>query len=71
MTIVLTGTLEGFSRQEIKKFIEDRGGKVSSSVSRKTSYLVLGESPGSKLNKAQSLGVPILDEKELIVLGGE
>ena len=71
MTIVLTGTLEGFSRQEIKKFIEDRGGKVSSSVSRKTSYLVLGESPGSKLNKAQSLGVPILDEKELIVLGSE
>lgn len=71
MTFVVTGTLEGFSRQEIKSFIEERGGKVTSSVSKKTSYLVLGESPGSKLNKAQAFGVPILNEDDIISLGNE
>lgn len=71
MTFVVTGTLEDFSRQEIKTFIEERGGKVTSSVSKKTSYLVLGESPGSKLNKAQALGIPILNEDDIISLGNE
>jgi DNA ligase (NAD+) len=70
-TFVITGTLEGFSRQEIKNFIEERGGKVTSSVSRKTSYLVLGENPGSKLDKALSLNIPLLNENELIELGSE
>lgn len=70
-TFVITGTLEGFSRQEIKSFIEERGGKVTSSVSRKTSYLVLGENPGSKLDKALSLNIPLLNENELIELGSE
>jgi DNA ligase (NAD+) len=68
---VISGTLEGFSRQEIKSFIEERGGKVTSSVSKKTSYLVLGENPGSKLDKAISLNIPLLKENELIELGSE
>lgn len=70
-TFVITGTLEGFSRQEIKNFIEERGGKVTSSVSKNTSYLVLGENPGSKLDKALSLNIPLLNENELIELGSE
>jgi DNA ligase (NAD+) len=70
-TFVITGTLPTFSRDDAAKFIEARGGKVTDSVSKKTSYLVLGESPGSKLAKAQSLGVPILGETELRKLGGE
>lgn len=70
-TFVISGTLEGFSRQEIKSFIEERGGKVTSSVSKKTSYLVLGENPGSKLDKALSLNIPLLKENELIELGSE
>ncbi len=64
-TFVITGTLPAFGRDEAKAFIEARGGKVVDSVSKKTSYLVLGEAPGSKLAKAQSLGVPIIDEAEL------
>ena len=65
LTFVVTGSLEGFTRDEVKEFIEGHGGKVSSSVSKKTSYLVLGAEPGSKYEKAQSLGVPILDEAGL------
>jgi DNA ligase (NAD+) len=65
MTFVVTGTLDGFSRDGIKEFIEQNGGKVIDSVSKKTSYLVLGENPGSKLDKAQSLGVKVIGEKEL------
>jgi DNA ligase (NAD+) len=65
MTFVVTGTLDGFSRDGIKDFIEQNGGKVIDSVSKKTSYLVLGENPGSKLDKAQSLGVKVIGEKEL------
>jgi DNA ligase (NAD+) len=61
-TIVVTGTLEGFSRDEAKDAIERRGGKASGSVSKKTSAVVVGDSPGSKATKAQQLGVPILDE---------
>ena len=64
-TFVVTGTLPNFSRDDAKEFIESNGGKVTDSVSKKTSYLVLGESPGSKFEKAKSLGVKIIDEAEL------
>jgi DNA ligase (NAD+) len=65
MTFVVTGALPGFSRDGVKEFIQSHGGKVTDSVSKKTSYVVVGEAPGSKLEKAQSLGVPILDEAAL------
>ena len=61
-TLVVTGTLTGFSRQEAEEAIRAAGGKPGASVSRKTDYLVAGESAGSKLTKAQELGVPVLDE---------
>ncbi len=64
MTFVVTGRLEGFSRKEAEDAIKRRGGKVSSSVSKKTTYLVVGEEPGSKLDKVRSLNVPILNESE-------
>ncbi|MBP7694575.1 MAG: NAD-dependent DNA ligase LigA, partial [Anaerolineales bacterium] len=64
-TFVVTGALPSLGRDEVKAYIEARGGKVTDSVSKKTSYLVLGEAPGSKLAKAQSLGLPIIDEAEL------
>ncbi len=65
LTFVITGTLPTWSRDEAKAFIEANGGKVTDSVSKKTSYLVVGENAGSKLTKAQSLGVAILDETAL------
>ena len=65
LTFVVTGTLPNFSRDDAKAFIEGNGGKVTDSVSKKTSYLVLGENPGSKFEKAQSLGIKIIDEAEL------
>ncbi len=65
LTFVVTGTLAGFSREEVKEYIQARGGKVTDTVSRKTDYLVCGAEPGSKLAKAQSLGVPVLDEDGL------
>jgi DNA ligase (NAD+) len=65
LTFVITGTLPTLSRQEAKELIEARGGKVTTSVSGNTSYLLLGESPGSKLGKAESLGVPTIDEAKL------
>ena len=61
MTFVITGTLPGMSREEATALIERNGGKVSSSVSKKTSYLLAGENGGSKLTKANSLGVPVID----------
>ena len=65
LTFVVTGTLPTFSRDEVKEFIEVRGGKVSGSVSSRTDYLVAGESAGSKLDKARSLGTKIVDEAKL------
>jgi DNA ligase (NAD+) len=65
MTFVVTGTLAGFSREGVKEFIEAQGGKVTDSVSKNTSFLLLGDSPGSKVDKARALGVKIIDEKEL------
>jgi DNA ligase (NAD+) len=62
VTVVITGTLDGFSRDEAKLAVEERGGKVTGSVSAKTTAVIAGESPGSKLAKAESLGVPVLDE---------
>jgi DNA ligase (NAD+) len=62
LAIVVTGTLENYSRDTAKEAIIVRGGKATGSVSKKTDFLVAGESAGSKLDKAQSLGVPVLDE---------
>ncbi|HLO29999.1 MAG TPA: NAD-dependent DNA ligase LigA [Anaerolineales bacterium] len=70
LTFVITGTLPTFSRDDAKEFIESHGGKVTDSVSKKTSYLVLGEAPGSKYEKAKSLGVKIIGEAELKKLIG-
>ncbi len=70
LTFVVTGTLPTLSRDGVKEFIESNGGKVTDSISKKTSYLVLGEAPGSKLDKAQSLGVKVIDEAELRKLAG-
>jgi len=64
-TIVLTGTLSRYTRTQATQLIEQNGGKVSSSVSKKTSFVVAGEDAGSKLQKAQTLGVPVLTEEEL------
>ncbi|HUE52176.1 MAG TPA: NAD-dependent DNA ligase LigA [Terriglobales bacterium] len=64
-TFVLTGTLPHYSRDEAKKLIEDAGGKVTASVSKKTDYVVAGEDAGSKLDKAKGLGVKVIDEKEM------
>ncbi len=67
-TVVVTGTLTRFSREEIHKLIEREGGKTSGSVSSKTSYVVAGEAAGSKLEKAKSLGVPVLSEDEFLAM---
>ena len=64
-TFVLTGTLPRFTREEAKKMIEDAGGKVTGSVSKKTDYVVAGADAGSKLDKARELGVAVIDEKQM------
>jgi DNA ligase (NAD+) len=69
-TFVLTGALAHFTRDEAKKMIEDAGGKVTGSVSKKTDYVVAGADAGSKLDKAKELGVKVIDEKELEQLVG-
>ncbi|HXX01525.1 MAG TPA: helix-hairpin-helix domain-containing protein, partial [Candidatus Acidoferrales bacterium] len=69
-TFVLTGTLAHFTRDEAKKLIEDAGGKVTGSVSKKTDYVVAGADAGSKLDKAKELGVAVIDEKEMEKLVG-
>jgi DNA ligase (NAD+) len=73
-TFVLTGTLPTLSREAATAMIEAAGGKVSGSVSRKTHYVLAGEDAGSKLEKAKSLGVPVIDEnqlRELLAKGAE
>lgn len=67
-SIVLTGTLSRYSRSEAKQLLEAQGAKVTGSVSKKTSYVVAGEAAGSKLTRAQELGVPVLTEEEMIAL---
>ena len=69
-TFVLTGKLENFSRDEAAKLIEERGGRVSSSVSKKTNFVVAGTDAGSKLDKANALGVKIIDETEFAEIIG-
>ncbi|MEW4451548.1 NAD-dependent DNA ligase LigA [Bremerella sp. JC817] len=71
LSFVVTGSLEKFTRDEIEQLIRDRGGKASGSVSKKTSYLVAGEKAGSKLAKAESLGVPVLTEDQFAELLAE
>jgi DNA ligase (NAD+) len=68
LTFVLTGTLPELTREEASQKIGAEGGKVTTSVSKKTDYVVAGDSPGSKLEKAERLGVPVLDEQGLLTL---
>jgi len=63
-TFVLTGALGNYTREEATRIIEERGGKVTNSVSKKTDYVLVGKDPGSKLKKAQELGIEIIDEKQ-------
>ena len=65
-TVVVTGSLENFTRQEVEQAVRQAGGKISSSVSKKTDFVLAGEEPGSKLDKAQQLGVKVIDEKEFM-----
>ena len=66
LTFVITGSFENYKRNDIVELIEKHGGKASNSVSKKTSYLIAGEDSGSKLAKAETLGVKILNEQEFI-----
>ena len=70
LSFVITGTLPSLTREEAKALIEARGGKVTDSVSKKTGYLLLGTEPGSKYEKARTLGIQIIDETELLRMAG-
>ena len=67
-TVVLTGSLPTLSREAARELVEGHGGRVASSVSKKTDYVVVGEAPGSKADDARRLGVTILDEAGLLAL---
>ena len=67
-TLVVTGTMVRFGRDEIEQLIRDHGGKASGSVSKKTDFVVAGEAAGSKLTKAQELGVKVLTEDEFLAM---
>ena len=70
-TVVITGTLENFTRQQAEQAVKQTGGKTSSSVGKKTDFVLAGKNPGSKLDKARSLGVKIIDEQQFIdILNG-
>jgi DNA ligase (NAD+) len=69
-SVVFTGTLQGLTREAAQTRVVQLGGKATASVSRKTGYVVVGVDPGSKADKARSLGVPILTEEEFLALGG-
>ena len=74
LTVVITGSLETFSRDSATEAVQDRGGKVTGSVSKKTDFVVVGDNPGSKYDKAVQLGVPVLAEpgfRELLAHGPE
>ena len=68
MRFVVTGRLEGFTRTEAESFIKGHGGQVTGSVSKKTSYVVVGEEPGGKRDDAEELGVPVISEDDLVEL---
>ncbi|HUG87070.1 MAG TPA: BRCT domain-containing protein, partial [Euzebya sp.] len=72
-SLVITGTLQGYSRDQAKQAVLDAGGKVTGSVSKKTFAVIVGDSPGSKADKAGELGVPVLDEAgfEVLLATGE
>jgi DNA ligase (NAD+) len=70
LTFVLTGTMPDLTREEAKSRIEAAGGRVSGSVSKKTSYLVAGEDAGSKLDKAKELKVPVIEQAQLLEMLG-
>ena len=71
LLLTLSGTLNSFTREQAKKLIQEKGGNISSSVSKKTDFVVAGENPGSKLNKAQSLGIKVIDEEEFKKMMGK
>jgi DNA ligase (NAD+) len=66
LTFVFTGALQHFTREQAEALVRELGGKASGSVSKQTSYVVVGESPGSKYQKALQLGVPVLTEQEFL-----
>ena len=66
MTVVITGTLATLSRRDAEALVEENGGKAAGSVSKNTSFVVVGENAGSKADKAQALGIPMIDETEFL-----